>query len=166
VRTGSKLAGTTLLALPSFYLLWIVFVGTFALHELLIGVVAALLATLGLLVVNVNYSARFSPSLRDLLSLWRLGWYLFSGTGEVLLVALKDLLRIKPAESIFRIAPFRAGSRKDSCDTARRVLAVAYTTVAPNFIVLGINSTNQQLLFHQIERSSVPQMTKDLGAGE
>jgi hypothetical protein len=44
------------------------------------------------------------------------------------------------------------------------VLAVAYTTMSPNFIVLGINTKEKGLVFHQIERSGVPKMTKNLGA--
>ena len=147
-----------------FYVLWILFTGTFASHELLIGAVSALLATVGLFVVNLQYPARFSPTVSELVSLWRLPWYLITGTWEIALVAMKDLLGIEPAKSLFRIAQFDAGEEEDPRATARRVLAVAYTTVAPNFIVLGVNAIDQLLLFHQIERSAVPKMTKELGA--
>lgn len=141
-----------------------VFVGTFAIHELLIGMVATLLTVTGVIVVELHYPSRFSPSFAEILSCWRIPWYLLSGTAEIVLVAAKDLLRIKPAQSLFRLAEFDAGSLEDPHDTARRVLAVVYTTTAPNFIILGINSSDQKLLFHQIERSPVPKMTKELGA--
>jgi hypothetical protein len=36
--------------------------------------------------------------------------------------------------------------------------------MAPNFIVIGIDDDQAQMLFHQIERSSVPKMTQRLGA--
>jgi hypothetical protein len=39
-----------------------------------------------------------------------------------------------------------------------------YTTTAPNFIVIGIDPDLSRMLFHQIERSSVPKMTRELGA--
>ena len=148
------------------YIFWIVFSGSFAAHELLIGIVAALLATAGLFVINLQYPARFSPSSFDLISIWRLPWYLLSGTWEIAIVAARDFLGIKRAKSLFRIASFDGGGKDDPRATARRVLAVAYTTVAPNFIVLGINTNDQTLLFHQIERSSVPKLTQQLGASE
>ena len=146
------------------YLLWIVLTGTFAVHELLLGIFAALLSTLGLWIINIKYPARFRPTLGELLAFWRLSWYLLSGAGEVWLVAARDLFGGKPAESVFRLAEFEAGEPEDPHDTARCVLATAYTTVAPNFIVLGVNSRERKLLFHQIERSAVPRMTKRLGA--
>src|SRR5205823_11258752 len=40
---------------PDFYVFWIVFSGTFAVHELMIGAVGALLATSGMLVIGVQY---------------------------------------------------------------------------------------------------------------
>jgi uncharacterized membrane protein YhaH (DUF805 family) len=54
-------------SLPLFYLFWIVFVGTFSSHELIVGIVAAFLAVMGLMVVSLRYPARFSPRLADLL---------------------------------------------------------------------------------------------------
>ena len=152
------------LSLPIFYLFWIVFSGTFSLHELLIGIVAAVLATIGLVVVRVQYPPRFAPSISDLVAIWRIPWYLLSGTWEIALVAAQDALEVEAADSLLRIASFRAGKKDDPHDTARRVLAVGYTTIAPNFIVLGVNASDQKLLFHQIRRSAVPKMTQSLGA--
>jgi len=151
-------------SLPLFYLFWLVFVGTFAVHELLLGAIGAVLTALGLSVIDLYYPARFSPRLMELLSLWRLPWYLVSGAWEITVVAAKDLLHVAPAKSIFRVVPFDAGEQDDFHATARRVLAVIYTTVAPNFIVLGVNTSDKKLLFHQIEYSSVPKMTQYLGA--
>ncbi len=99
-----------------------------------------------------------------MLALWRIPGYLVTGTWEVIAVAAKDQLGIKRAQSLFRIVRFDAGKKDDSHATARRVLAASYTTIAPNFIVLGVNTNDRELLFHQIERSPVPAMTKDLGA--
>jgi multisubunit Na+/H+ antiporter MnhE subunit len=164
VKDAKKLAAVPAIGLPVFFLFWLVFVGTFSLHELLIGIVATLLATAGLLVVNFHYPARFSPTTSELLSLWRICWYLLSGTGEIVMVAAKDLLGIKPAQSLFRVVTFDTGSKDDPRATARSALAVIYTTIAPNFIVLGVNANHRTLLFHQIERSSVPKMILRLGA--
>ena len=147
-----------------FYLFWIAFSGTFATHELLVGIIGAVLATSGMVVVNLQYPARFSPRLANLLAIWRLPWYMLSGTWEIAIVAAKDLIGVKPAKSLFRIARFDAGREDDPRANARRVLAAGYTTAAPNFIILGVNASDQTLLFHQIERSSVPKMTRQLGA--
>jgi multisubunit Na+/H+ antiporter MnhE subunit len=147
-----------------FYLIWMIFVGSFASHELLIGALGALLATTGVWVVNFQYPARFSPTLSNVLTIWRLPWYMLSGTWEIAIVAAKDLVGIEHAKSLFRIAPFKAGKKDDRRANARRVLACGYTTTAPNFIVLGVNANDHTLLFHQIERSSVPKMTQELGA--
>ena len=152
------------LGFPIFYVFWIVFSGTFAVHELMIGAVGALLATSGMLVIGVQYPALFSPSACNLIAIWRIPWYVLSGTWEIAVVAAKDLLGIKSARSLFRVASFHAGENKDPRATARRVLAVAYTTIAPNFIVLGINTSDRRMLFHQIERSTVPKMSQGLGA--
>jgi hypothetical protein len=144
--------------------MWIIFVGTFSFHELLVGIIATLLATAGLCIIAIQYPARFAPSISELLSFWRLPWYLVSGTWEIMKVAGLDWAGIDRAKSLFRVASFDAGKKDDPRAVARRVLAVTYTTAAPNFIVLGINASNQELLFHQIERSAVPKMVIDLGA--
>ncbi len=164
MKHAGKLALTFCATLPVFYGLWLLFTGTFSLHELLIGVIAAVLASSGMVVVAMYYSTAFAPGVLDLFAFWRLPWYLFSGTWEVLFVAATDLLGIDPAESVFRIAPFDAGTQDDPRKTARRVLAVLYTTIAPNFIVMGINASDQKILFHQIKRSSIPKMAQQLGA--
>ncbi len=160
----SKLVVTFFSTLPAFYGVWLLFVGTFSLHELLVGIIAAILASIGMVAVGMYYPAPFSPSVMDLLALWRLPWYVLSGTFEVFAVAAGDLIGTERAESLFRIVPFEAGSKENPRTTARRVLATVYTTVAPNFIVLGVNANDPKLLFHQIKRSSVPKMTQQLGA--
>jgi len=152
------------ISVVTFYLFWIVFSGSFAAHELLVGTIGAVLAASGMVVINHQYPARFAPTASNLLAIWRLPWYVLSGTWEIAVVAAKDLMGIQPAKSMFRIAHFDAGDKDDPRANARRVLAAGYTCAAPNFIVLGINASDQTLLFHQIERSSVPKMTQDLGA--
>jgi hypothetical protein len=36
--------------------------------------------------------------------------------------------------------------------------------MAPNFIIIGIDAAQSRMIFHQLERSEVPRMTKELGA--
>ncbi len=152
------------LGLPIFYLFWVIFVGSFAVHELLIGVIATLVATLGFFIINLQYPAKFSPSLNEMLSLWRIPWYLVSDTCKIFAVAARDLLGIKHAGSLFRTVQFEAGSKNDSRAVARRVLAVAYTTITPNTVVLGVNASDQKMLLHELVNSPLPKMAGDLGA--
>jgi hypothetical protein len=82
---------------------------------------------------------------------------------EIVLILAKDLLGIKRAASLYRVTGFQA-SDSDPRRVAKGVLATAYTTVAPNFIVIGIDAARKRMLFHQLERSGVSKMTKALGA--
>jgi hypothetical protein len=101
--------------------------------------------------------------LADIIQGWRIPWYIVSGVYEVVVILVKDLLGIKRADSFYRVSGFRTGN-SDPQLVARRVLATFYTTMAPNFIVIGIDVKQSRMLFHQLERSSVPLMTKALGA--
>lgn len=151
---------------PVLFVFWLVFVGTFSKWELLIGIGAAMVAAIGLGVVQHAQDAHFRPRLKDLLQIIYVPWLLLQGTYEILWVSLRDLCGGRKAVSAFRVAEFKAGELCEPHDVARRVFAVAFTTMAPNFIVLGINKRERQLLFHQIERSGIPAMTKNLGAVE
>jgi hypothetical protein len=82
---------------------------------------------------------------------------------EIIVILLKDLLGIRRAGSFYRVCGFKT-SKSDPQLVARRILATFYTTMAPNFIVIGIDFRQSRMLFHQLERSSVSQMTKALGA--
>lgn len=149
---------------PFQFLLWLVFVGTFSRWELLVGAGVAVIGGVAVLVVERADDAHFRPRWEDLLQAVFIPWLLIQGTYEILWVSIRDLLGGRKAASAFRIVHFEAGSVRNLQATARRVLAVAYTTMAPNFIVLGINTNQKELLFHQIERSGVPKMTQNLGA--
>jgi hypothetical protein len=131
---------------------------------LLVGIGVAAVGAIALCVVEHAEDAHFLPRFRELLQIAYVPWRLLQGTYEIFWAALRDLLGGRKPDSAFRVVAFEAGAVLDPHDTARRVLAVAYTTMTPNFIILGINTPEKQLLFYQIERSPVPQMTKNLGA--
>ncbi len=150
--------------MPALYLLWWMLVGSFARAELLVGVAAAVIGACALCTVERAERRRFRPRLDDAAQGVYVVWLLVQGTWEILKVSIRDLLGGRKAVSAFRVVKFDAGETESGRDTARRVLAVAYTTMAPNFIVLGVNGCDGQMLFHQIERSDPPEMTKNLGA--
>ena len=143
-------------------ILWLWFVGTTKLHEMLVGVGVVLAATL--FIVNVLRSERLPLELRlvDLVQLWRIPWYIVSGIYEIALILIKDLVGNR-AGSYYRYCGFRT-SKRDPVKIAQTFLATAYTTTAPNFIVIGIDPEQNHMLFHQLERSTIPKMTRNLGA--
>jgi hypothetical protein len=99
----------------------------------------------------------------DLGQAWRIPWYILSKVFEIIVILVKDLLGIRRAGSFYRVSGFKT-SKSDPQLVARRVLATFYTTMAPNFIVIGIDFRQSRMLFHQLKRSSVSRMTKALGA--
>ncbi|HEX5435401.1 MAG TPA: hypothetical protein VFY05_14270, partial [Candidatus Angelobacter sp.] len=74
----------------------------------------------------------------------------------------KDLAGIKRAQSLYRAVDYEHQSGPHGF--VRRSLAVAGTTVTPNFIVIGIDTRRELLLFYQIRRNGIPRITKALGA--
>lgn len=164
MRRTTKLALLFAISAPFLFVLWLVLVGTFAGPEMLIGAAAALVAAFGLCVVQRAEPTHFGPRISDIAQLIYVPWLIVQDTYQVTLVALCDLLGGRKAVSAFRVASFHAGESHDPRATARRVLATGATTMSPNFMVLGINSRQDELLFHQIKKTPVPQMTKNLGA--
>ena len=143
--------------------LWIVFVSTTNTHELLVGVLTSAASIAFTVFVCRSSSTNLRLRLPDVLQCWRIPWYILSGIWDITQVLLKDLLGIVPAKNLFRVCGFDSGTH-DPVRVARTVLAIAYTTTAPNFIVIGIDPTQSRMLFHQIAPSSIPLMTRALGA--
>ncbi len=168
-QTGTQKQGkrsspaSVLLAFLLTAVLWFAFVGTKNPHELEVGFVSAILAVLFSAFVGRRSQSRISLPLKDLLQAWRIPGYVLSDIWQITVVLAKDLLNISPAKSLFRVCPF-ALSDDDSINLGRRVLATAYTTATPSIIVIGIDVEQHRMLFHQIERTDIPVMTRALGA--
>lgn len=142
---------------------WILLVAGLKRDEMIVGAVCVLAAALFLQLAFRARSQQLDFRLKDLAACWRIPWYIVTGAWEIVLILLKDLLYIKRASSFYRVSGFTTG-KYDPLLVARRILATAYTTTAPNFIVIGIDYEQSRMLFHQLERSSVPKMTQELGA--
>jgi hypothetical protein len=142
---------------------WILLVAGLKRHEMIVGALCILAAGLFLQLVYRAQDQRLDIRLADLAQSWRIPWYILTGTWEITLILFKDLLNIQRAGSFFRVSGFKT-SKHDPRLVARRVLATAFTTTAPNFIIIGIDYEQSRMLFHQLSRSSVPRMTQALGA--
>ncbi len=143
--------------------LWLLFVAKFSLDELLAGMAASAVATIAAAVFEALGLVKFRPILHSLIQAWRIPWYLLSGTGEIFHGLAKQLFTHAGAPSTLRAVPFDVGG-DDPESAARRALAVTYTTITPNFIVLGIVAEQGLLLYHQILPGPVLTITKQLGA--
>jgi hypothetical protein len=142
---------------------WILFVGTTRSHEMWVGCGAVLLSGAFLAQVRKAEALKLDLRIVDLAQGWRIPWYVVSDTWQVVLVLLKDLSGIQSAQSLYRVCGFRAGEGDDR-SVARSVLTILFTTCSPNMIVLGIDTREQRMLFHQLKASSIPKMAQNLGA--
>jgi hypothetical protein len=143
--------------------LWILFVGGTRRNEMFVGVGVLFLTTAFVYRVLRVETLNLSLSLEDIAQGWRVPWYILSGIYEIVVILAKDLLGIQRTDSFYRVSGFKT-SKSDPRLVGRRILATFYTTMAPNFIVIGIDFRQSRMLFHQLDRSSVPRMTQALGA--
>ncbi|MGI4827988.1 MAG: hypothetical protein ACRYFU_07340 [Janthinobacterium lividum] len=141
---------------------WIAFVGSLHLHEMIVGVVVVGLSTAFCRLVYRSEKIAFDFRLRDVAQCWRIPWYIAARCAQITWLLVKDLLGDRVG-SFYRVCGFRGGTR-DPIAVGRSALAIAFSTAAPNFIVIGIDPHQNHMLFHQIERSDLSKMTQELGA--
>ena len=144
------------------FALWVLFVAGVHIDEMIVGVFATLATVIFCMFLWSSRQRHLNLRARDLAECWRIPWYLVCDAGVIVWVLFKDVLHIAEAKSLYRVCGFE--SSNGPVGMCRRVLAVAYTSVSPNSIVLGIDEHTSRMLFHQLERSEVPEMTRNLGA--
>jgi multisubunit Na+/H+ antiporter MnhE subunit len=143
--------------------LWITLVASSNPHETIVGLLASIATLVFTVIVCQNNSTQLKLQARDIAQCWRIPWYIASDVWVITLILLKDLLGLKPAENLYRVCCFDASSH-DPVRIARTVMAISYTTMGPNSIVIGIDPAQSRMLFHQLSSSSIPKMTQALGA--
>ncbi len=142
---------------------WVWLVAGIHLHEMIVGAVVVVPATMFLRAVRISARPAIRLEWKDIAQGWRIPWYIASGMWEITIVLFRDLSYMRRAGSYYRVCGFKS-SKRDRRLAARAVLATIYTTATPNFIVIGIDPELSRMLFYQIERTSVPRMTQALGA--
>lgn len=157
-RATRWFAASVLLA----FIAWLVFVGNLSGQELALGAALAVVSSGLSAFVFKEMGIPLRIRFRDAIQLLWIPWYLIDGAWEILSVLFKDFAGIEKAQSLFRAVGYECMSGPHGF--VRRALAVAGTTVTPNFIVIGIDARRNLLLFFQIERSGIPRITKALGA--
>lgn len=154
-------AGFFLLYWAASFCLWLLFVNTTHEHELWLAAAASVVAATGAEIVRAQPFADFRPRLVWLLQAWREPWYILEGCATIFWVFLKHFIRPEP--SVLREVVYDPGG-SNPADAARRALALTYTTVPPNFVVLGIDFDKRVMLVHQVTETETPTMTRNLGA--
>ena len=144
---------------------WIWLVASFHPHEMIVGAVVVALSTAfcGLLF----RSSQLPLALRwhDVLLFWRVPLAIVQDAGTLVAVLFTDLFGGERAGSYYRVCGFKS-SRRDPLIVGRTALAVMYTTMSPNMIVIGVDPKQSHMLFHQLRRDAVPVLTQMLGAGQ
>ncbi len=141
--------------------LWMAFVSNPKKDELLIGVAVALIGAVADAVVKKEGFAKFKPKFSWLMLIWWEPWYSITGTWSTL-KAVAEKLMAKPSKAQFKAAKYDTTGEDDE-SAAKRALAVAYMTIPPNFIIVGIDKEKGEVLIHQVEPTPVPLITKKLG---
>ncbi|MFB3917111.1 MAG: hypothetical protein ACE14M_10305 [Terriglobales bacterium] len=142
--------------------LWFLYTNTPKLPELLAGAGAAALAATGSAIVQGQHFARFAPKPKWLALFLTEPWYVITGSKAIVWAMFKKLAG-KGSEAQLKAVAFQAGG-EDPESAARRALAIALTTIPPNFVVIGIDKQQNTMLIHQVAPSGTPWVTKQLGA--
>lgn len=142
--------------------LWMLFVSMLEMNELVAGFAAALLGAVGDAVVKATDFARFRPRISQALLIFVEPWYVIKDTLVVFWELLRRIVGM-PRRSRLVVVPFEAGGDDLECN-ARRALAIGYTTISPNSIVLGIDRERNLMLLHQIVPAGTSWLSRQLGA--
>jgi multisubunit Na+/H+ antiporter MnhE subunit len=139
---------------------WLVLVDTRSLPELLTGVVAAAIGATGTELVRARRIARLRPRARWLLGIGR---PVARAPRDLLLVigaVARQVARRQPRRGRIVVVPFEHGG-EDERAHARRALAEAFGSFAPNTIVIGIDDERDEILVHELVRAGDPATVAD-----
>jgi len=142
---------------------WVLLVGGTHRDEVIVGCVGVIAATAMLWLIARVDDLRFHFTSHDLLSGVRVPWNIAKDVFLVLGLLLRDVFLRVPTRSVFHVCGFKT-SKRNPQDIARRVLVTAYSTAAPNTIILGVDYTQSRILFHQLQSSEPDETMIELGA--
>ena len=144
--------------------LWMMYVSNPTLPELYIGIIVCILGVIGSTIIRASGFAKFKA--RPLwIALFLLEpWYVLVGMSR-LGASLVRALAGKSSQARFRAVGFEAGG-DDAESSARRTLTVAYLTIPPDTVIVGIDREHKQILLHEIQETPIPLIARILGAQE
>jgi multisubunit Na+/H+ antiporter MnhE subunit len=142
--------------------LWMLFVASTELPEVLLGVGSAVLASIGVAVLRKHAGLTSAPKL------WWLGRALVllprfvTDTMVVFRALFRQLLGGQPALGAFRALPYTPGQRNLLSASAADAFVVAANSLTPNTIVLDADPIEGLLLVHQLVPQSHSDVSHDL----
>ncbi len=142
--------------------LWMIFVSMAKVDELVVGIGAALISAFADGVVKAKDFAVFAPHLKSMLLIFWEPWYALKGTAAVFSV-LSRRIAGKKSPALVKAIPFDVGGDNPE-SAARRALAVIFTTISPDTVVIAIDRNKELMLVHQIKPGGTPLITQRLGA--
>ncbi|HZQ56198.1 MAG TPA: hypothetical protein VFB14_28670 [Bryobacteraceae bacterium] len=146
----------------AFLALWLLFVSTISLSELAAGAVGSGIA---LLALNRSVKADplcFHPRAHWLAEARRLPGMLLHGLAALFAVLIRRVQGKRPT-SVLQLARFSAGGSTPR-DGARRALLVLLLTTPPNSVIIDIDTERNLVMFHQVKKTSVPEIVRELEA--
>ncbi len=130
-----------------------VLIDTTDLPELYAGAGAAVLAALAYEAGREQGFAEFSSAPGWLLRAWRGLARVPPDVARVSLTIFQQLLRPRAQRGRLRAVPFDFGDPDSPRDAGRRALAEALGSLAPNTVVIGVDSEHDLILAHQLYES-------------
>jgi hypothetical protein len=159
-----RMTGQVVFLTVALAVFWLAFIADLQPDDLYVGIPAVILSVAFAFFAIRRLPIRFQPTLRDLFQAWHLIKDVPIDIARILWVLVLDVAG-RRAESLFRAAPWRE-AKATPHGTAVRALAVGYTTVSPNCVVIGIDCGRGKIFFHQLRASPLSRMTRNLGAGD
>jgi Na+/H+ ion antiporter subunit len=144
--------------------LWMMYVSNPKLPELYIGIVVCILGVIGSTIIRDSGFAKFKARPLWLALFFLEPWYVLVGTSR-LVASLERAVVCKASRARFRALAFDAGG-DDAESSARRTLTIAYLTIPPDTVIVGIDREHNQILLHEIQETPIPLIARLLGAQE
>lgn len=126
------------------------------LTELVVGVLVAGFGGAAVYAVLAEEHVRVRPSLRELAQARKIPRALVVESWGVLVVLVRHLFTKERARSLVLAAPFEHGDEADARASARRALAVVYTSTTPRAIAFDFDEERGVVLYHLLEPGPVP----------
>jgi multisubunit Na+/H+ antiporter MnhE subunit len=133
------------------FALWLLLVDSFAIEEVLLGLLAAAIAATAADVVRAQDLVRFHMRPRWLAGVWTLPWQVVVDSGVLAAALWRQLSRPGSVRGGFRVLPFPREA-DDAVAAARRALVTSVVSIAPNTYVVGIEGDEGVMLIHQLVR--------------
>jgi multisubunit Na+/H+ antiporter MnhE subunit len=141
--------------------LWLLFVDTLALEEVLLGAIAAAVAATAADVVRAQDLVRFKMRPRWLLGLGVLPRRTVTESWLLATALWRQLVRPGSVRGLFRVLPFPVEA-DDATSAARRALVTGVLSVTPNTYVVGIEQGEGTMLVHQLVRRAGDEVPRSM----